>query len=475
MPPAQLLAGAVVQKVDVATDVVVLRVRAPGQTFFVLVTAGRPGPLVGLTPGKPFKGTALFSDPASGRAVPLGEKLRFRARLEGARIVAIEERRVLIAREAEGLRTIFAIEGAPAAGARVTLRELGEAEAFAAGAPEEGTSSMLAGAGLRAEAELPGELEALYAKGEALARGFGAAAFEARRQDLTRALARATAKVERRMEAVAADLARIAGAGAIAAQASAFVAEASRAPRGARSLTVTDWSSGEPRALELKLDPARPAREQIDAMFKRARRLKQGAAVARPRLAEAEATWERLAELAVEAKAAASFEAIEAIARAARAACPRDFALGQAAAGSGKGKGRAVKAAPYRMFRGASEARILVGRGAAHNDALTFKAARPHDLWLHAKGRTGAHVIVPLEKGQTCPAELLVDAAHLAAHFSDAREEGVVEVQYTPRRYLRKPKGAAPGFVVVDREKVLVLRVENGCTARLLASEEPLA
>jgi predicted ribosome quality control (RQC) complex YloA/Tae2 family protein len=113
-----------------------------------------------------------------------------------------------------------------------------------------------------------------------------------------------------------------------------------------------------------------------------------------------------------------------------------------------------------------------VGRGAANNDALTFKVARPHDLWLHAKGRTGAHVIVPLEKNQTCPGELLVEAAHLAAHFSDGREEGVVEVQHTPRRYLRKPKGAAPGFVVVDREKVLVLRVSRETVARLLAAEE---
>ena len=80
--------------------------------------------------------------------------------------------------------------------------------------------------------------------------------------------------------------------------------------------------------------------------------------------------------------------------------------------------------------------------------------------------------MVPLDKNQTCPADRLVDAAHLAAHFSEAREEAVVEVQYTPRRYLRKPKGSAPGFVVVDREKVLVLRVEQGRLARLLAAEE---
>ena len=79
---------------------------------------------------------------------------------------------------------------------------------------------------------------------------------------------------------------------------------------------------------------------------------------------------------------------------------------------------------------------------------------------------------MPLEKGHACPSDRLVDAAHLAAHFSEAREEIVVEIQHTERRHLRKPRGSAPGLVVVDREKVLVLRVERERVARLLAAEE---
>jgi predicted ribosome quality control (RQC) complex YloA/Tae2 family protein len=121
---------------------------------------------------------------------------------------------------------------------------------------------------------------------------------------------------------------------------------------------------------------------------------------------------------------------------------------------------------------GASGARILVGRGAAHNDALTLHVARPHDLWLHAKDRSGAHVVVALKKGESCPPELLVEAAHLAAHFSDARDERIVDVQYTPRRHLRKPRGSAPGLVLVDREKVLILRKDDEVLRRLLESEQ---
>ena len=112
-----------------------------------------------------------------------------------------------------------------------------------------------------------------------------------------------------------------------------------------------------------------------------------------------------------------------------------------------------------------------MGRSAEKNDALTFHVARPHDLWLHAKNRTGSHVVVPLEKNASCPGDVLVDAAHLAAHFSEARGEAVVEVQYTPRRYLRKPRGSAAGLVVVDREKVLLLRREDERLRALLQGE----
>jgi predicted ribosome quality control (RQC) complex YloA/Tae2 family protein len=113
-----------------------------------------------------------------------------------------------------------------------------------------------------------------------------------------------------------------------------------------------------------------------------------------------------------------------------------------------------------------------VGRGAAQNDALTLHVARPHDLWLHAKDRGGAHVVVSLEKGSSCPPDLLIEAAHLAAHFSDARDERIVDIQYTPRRYLRKPRGSPPGLVLVDREKVFALRKDERLLQRLLESEQ---
>jgi predicted ribosome quality control (RQC) complex YloA/Tae2 family protein len=303
-----------------------------------------------------------------------------------------------------------------------------------------------------------------------LAQPLGADAAGERRETLLRALNKAIGRIDRRIHAVRGDLAKMQAAQIRAAQAPLFVVQAAKAPRGAKSLKAVDWSTGEPQAIEMALDPAKSAQEQVEALFKQARRFKAGMKVAQTRLGEAEVVRARLVDLT---GALQSHDAIlDSVETEARAAAPRDFSLNTpSAARAGKLSRGQVARPAYRTFLGASGRRILVGRGAAHNDELTLHVARPRDLWLHAKNMAGAHVVVPLDKGASCPPDALVEAAHLAAHFSDARDERIVEVAYTPRRYIRKPRGSAPGAVVVDREKVLILRKEDDLLHRLLQGE----
>jgi predicted ribosome quality control (RQC) complex YloA/Tae2 family protein len=116
--------------------------------------------------------------------------------------------------------------------------------------------------------------------------------------------------------------------------------------------------------------------------------------------------------------------------------------------------------------------RIWVGRNARDNDTLTFRFARGNDLWLHARGQTGSHVVVP-GTGEAGPdGETLLDAAELAAHFSAARGEAFVEVASTRCKYVRKAKGAAPGAVTFSQERTIGLRHEPERLTRLLASEQ---
>jgi predicted ribosome quality control (RQC) complex YloA/Tae2 family protein len=320
------------------------------------------------------------------------------------------------------------------------------------------------------------DIPVLEARGVEAARAVAADAIDVRRAEILRVLDRAATRIERRREAIRGDLAKIAQADRIASQAQWLVAEAARAPRGATKLVVTDWSTGEAVPLEIPLDPSTSAKDQVAAMFKRAKRLRLGARIAEERLGQADAQAAAVEAAQEAARASSEMVALESVLLDAKKRAPRDVTLpGATVAASGE-RGRANKGPPkrtaYRTFFARSGRKILVGKGAADNDELTLHVARPHDTWLHAKDRTGAHVIVLLDKGRTCPGEDLVDGAHLAAHFSDARDETIVDVQHTDRRYLRKPKGSPPGFVIVDREKVLVLRVEREILRGLLEREE---
>jgi predicted ribosome quality control (RQC) complex YloA/Tae2 family protein len=116
---------------------------------------------------------------------------------------------------------------------------------------------------------------------------------------------------------------------------------------------------------------------------------------------------------------------------------------------------------PFRTFR-YGEYDIFIGRNARNNDLLSFKFANKEDLWLHAKDVTGSHVIVRQRPGQNVPASVLEYAAGLAAYYSKRRNDSLVPVQYTPRKYIRKRKGDPPGLVVVEREEVIMAEPVKG-------------
>lgn len=94
---------------------------------------------------------------------------------------------------------------------------------------------------------------------------------------------------------------------------------------------------------------------------------------------------------------------------------------------------------------------ILVGRAARDNDNLTFRIAQPNDLWMHAGDYPGSHVVVRNPTRKEIPQRTIIEAAQLAGRFSQASEDAKVVVHYTERKFLGKPKGAAPGLVRMSR------------------------
>jgi len=226
------------------------------------------------------------------------------------------------------------------------------------------------------------------------------------------------------------------------AQADLILTRIADIPRGA-AVAVVEGFDGRP--VELELNPALPPTAQARALYAKAKKLRRrlaGIPVRREELAAEIRRLRDLRDLLTQEPHLAPYVAGETAAfvppppreKPASAARPREVI---------------VEGFP-----------ILIGRSGEENDRLV-QGARPHDLWLHARGVPGAHVIIRTE-GRPVPREVLERAAELAAWHSRARGERKVPISYTEARYVRKRKGASPGMVTLLTEEVLVVPGDKG-------------
>jgi predicted ribosome quality control (RQC) complex YloA/Tae2 family protein len=441
------LTGAPLQKLWLPSpQVCVLQFRMPGQTTLAVLDARLR--MAAIAPGRPTSPESAPRSQATLRNALEGKKLT------AADLIVPADRRAPSPRLSFGDRILLAEEAlilVDAASSKVLWA--------ASGAQRRPGSTYPA-----AEPIALGEAQPLSSR-DALVREALAseeqAGVAARRKELAARLRSRVQKLRRTLAAVEGDAARAASAGAERAKAELLLPLASRLPRGSREARVPDWShlddQGRPAEIPIPLDPALSPAENAQRWLKRSKRYQAAAeriAARRAEVADALARAESLLSRALSAADAGQLAAVEAEAPApaaggARAVAPR---------------------LPYRKFSSQSGAPILVGRSARDNDALTLRVARGNDLWLHARGVQGAHVIVP-GVGESPDAGTLADAALLAAHFSSARGQDGVEVAWTRCKYVRKPKGSAPGSVTVTQEKVLRIRLEEDRLEALLRTE----
>ncbi|PCJ64371.1 MAG: hypothetical protein COA58_13540 [Bacteroidetes bacterium] len=100
---------------------------------------------------------------------------------------------------------------------------------------------------------------------------------------------------------------------------------------------------------------------------------------------------------------------------------------------------------------------IRIGKGAKDNDELLRNFSNKNDLWLHAKSVSGSHVIICNPSKKNILETTIEKVAQIAAFYSKAKSEGLAAVIYTERKFVRKPKGATPGLVKVDKEDVILV------------------
>ena len=207
------------------------------------------------------------------------------------------------------------------------------------------------------------------------------------------------------------------------------------------------------------LDPQATAVENAQRYFARYRKAREAAEQVPALLEAARQALAYLSELAALVQVADTPEALRALRREVAAATGGP-GPGAKDAGSRRRPVRSTRAgpAPYRRVPLGDGWEALVGASAAGNVAVTFELGQPDDIWLHARGVPGAHIILRGPARGEPPAQALRQAAGLAAWHSAARAAGQVEVDYTRRRHVRKIPNGLPGLVRYSHEQTV--RVE---------------
>ena len=250
-----------------------------------------------------------------------------------------------------------------------------------------------------------------------------------------------------------------AGADDLGRQAEAILAGMTSARRTADAVVVPDPYEPGGGPLTIPAPPALPLARVAEDLFRKQRRARRGAEAAaaradllKERIRALDALSVRLERARGEDDAAALEAELRGLGIAVGLARSRRAA--RAAAATGK-----PALAGFRLLTSADGFTILVGQTGRDNDRLTFKVAAPDDVWLHASGVPGAHVVIrSAEKGADPPATTLQEAARAAAWFSDARGSAMVDVQWTRRKNVRRARGAPAGTVLVKRFQIVRVR-----------------
>jgi predicted ribosome quality control (RQC) complex YloA/Tae2 family protein len=277
----------------------------------------------------------------------------------------------------------------------------------------------------------------------------GADAYAVARRRAAEAIEEARRRIERKRSALERSMATAERADELRLKGEMTLAYAHTVEPGQGELLAPIDPEGPP--LHIALDPKLTAVENAQRYFQAYDKAKGAAHQVPARLAQADVELGYLDQLATDLSLAASRPEIAEV----------EEALAQA------GHLRAGRRTPGRMPRGEPLTvnspdgfRILVGRNSRQNEGVTFKRAAPDDLWLHARGIPGGHVVIK-SGGREVPERTLRQAAALAAYYSRDRHENLVTVDVVTRRRVRRAKGKHPGLVTYRGERTVRVKPEE--------------
>ncbi len=219
---------------------------------------------------------------------------------------------------------------------------------------------------------------------------------------------------------------------------------------GARKVTVLNYYDG--TEIDIPLDEKINASSNAQRYFKKYSKARTAIHEKQAQLEDNEKDIEYLESVMQSIEAADNVPLLESI---------RDelestgYVRRRAKASQRKRKGAKPEPFKYELTDGTT---VLVGRNNVENDYLTMKLASKTDVWMHTKDIPGSHVIVRLEEGRNVDdlsAELIYEAASIAAYHSKAGSGSNVPVDYVPVRYVKKPAGSKPGMVIFTHNQTV--------------------
>lgn len=213
-----------------------------------------------------------------------------------------------------------------------------------------------------------------------------------------------------------------------------------RIERGARSLVAENYYEETQPVLTIPLDPLLTPQQNAAKYFKRYNKAKSAEIHLREQISKAESERTYLDSVLQEIAQSETEQEFHEI--------RRELQETGYLRRSKEKKELKRSFAPLEL-RSSAGLRILVGRNNVQNDQLTMKKADKRDIWFHAQKIHGSHVILCTD-GTQPDEKSVTEAAALAAYYSQAREGSNVPVDYTPVKYVRKPTGARPGFVIYE-------------------------
>jgi predicted ribosome quality control (RQC) complex YloA/Tae2 family protein len=211
--------------------------------------------------------------------------------------------------------------------------------------------------------------------------------------------------------------------------------------------------------VEVPLDARLSLSQNAQKYFQKAKRSKSAGVEARKRLERLSGRCERAASLLATLSVVEDPEALTSFLKE-HASAMEEFGIGE--------KGEPREAPLFRVFTVDGGFEVLAGKSSENNDLLTLRHAKPNDLWFHARGSSGSHVILRINSAPGTPGKRAKEqAAAIAAYYSKMKTARLVPVAMTERKYVRKPRGAKPGSVAIEREQVIF------AVPRLPSAEEP--